>query len=200
MSLLPLFPLDVVLFPGAPLPLHIFEPRYREMIGECIEQKLPFGMVRAGENSLAEIGCSAVILEVLKKYDDGRLDIHTEGRRRFEIVRVNQERAFLRGEVVFFDDEPGAASAKDVQALRELHQRLLSIMGKGAEFESANPSLSFQLAHELPVDLDFKQSLLEMKSEPERIATLLEYYQATIPKVEKALLVRARAGGNGHVH
>src|SRR5258707_14492668 len=166
-SLIPLFPLDVVLFPGAPLPLHIFEPRYREMIGECIEQKLPFGMVRAGENSLAEVGCTAVIIDVLKKYDDGRLDIRTEGRRRFEIVQVNQERSFLRGEVVFFDDEPGAAPAHNVEALMELHTRLLAIMGKGPGFESANPVLSFQLAHELPVDLDFKQSLLEMKSEPE---------------------------------
>jgi Lon protease-like protein len=199
-GLLSLFPLDVVLFPGAPLPLHIFEPRYREMIAECIEQKLPFGMVRAGENSLAEVGCSAIIIEVLKKYDDGRFDIRTEGRRRFEIVQVNQERSFLRGEVVFFDDEPGTAPTDDVKVLMELHQRLLAIMGKGAEFESANPVLSFQLAHELPVDLDFKQSMLEMKSEPERIAMLLEYYQATVPKVEKALLVRARAGGNGHVH
>jgi len=199
-GLLSLFPLDVVLFPGAPLPLHIFEPRYREMIAECIEQKLPFGMVRAGENSLAEVGCTAIIIEVLKKYDDGRFDIRTEGRRRFEIVQVNQERSFLRGEVVFFDDEPGTAPTDDVKVLMELHQRLLAIMGKGAEFESANPVLSFHLAHELPVDLDFKQSLLEMKSEPERIAMLLEYYQATVPKVEKALLVRARAGGNGHVH
>lgn len=200
MSLLPLFPLDVVLFPGAPLPLHIFEPRYREMIGECVEQKLPFGMVRAGENSLAEVGCTAVILDVLKKYDDGRLDIQTEGRRRFEIVQVNQERSFLRGEVVFFDDEPGVAPASEVDALMELHMRLLTIMGKEQQFNRENPILSFQLAHELPVDLDFKQSLLEMKSEPERISMLLEYYQATIPKVEKALLVRARAGGNGHVH
>jgi Lon protease-like protein len=199
-SLLPLFPLDVVLFPGAPLPLHIFEPRYREMIGECIDQNLPFGMVRAGENSLAEVGCAAAIIEVLKKYDDGRLDIRTEGRRRFEIVQVNQERSFLRGEVVFFDDESGAAPAADVDSLMELHMRLLTILGKEREFSRENPILSFQLAHELPVDLDFKQSLLEMKSEPRRIATLLEYYQATIPKVEKALLVRTRAGGNGHVH
>jgi hypothetical protein len=82
----------------------------------------------------------------------------------------------------------------------KLHIRLMAIMGKGQQFNRENPILSFQLAHELPVDLDFKQSLLEMKSEPERIALLLEYYQATIPKVEKALLVRARAGGNGHVH
>ena len=70
--MLALFPLDVVLFPGAPLPLHIFEPRYKEMISECLEQKRPFGMVRAQKDSLAEVGCTAVILNVLKKYEDHR--------------------------------------------------------------------------------------------------------------------------------
>ena len=75
--LLPLFPLPLVLFPGAPLPLHIFEPRYKEMIAECLENKKPFGMVRAKENAVAEVGCSAVILNVMKRYEDGRMDIST---------------------------------------------------------------------------------------------------------------------------
>ena len=86
--MLALFPLEVVLFPGAPLPLHIFEPRYKEMISECLEQKRPFGMVRAQKDSLAEVGCTAVILNVFKKYEDGRLDIATQGKQRFEIVRL----------------------------------------------------------------------------------------------------------------
>jgi Lon protease-like protein len=198
--MLPLFPLEVVLFPGAPLPLHIFEPRYKEMISECLEQKRQFGMVRAGQESLAEVGCTAAIVDVLKKYDDGRYDIQTEGRRRFEIIQLNQERSFLRGEVAFFDDEPGTVPAADVDTLVKLHLRLFGILGQEPQVEREDPTLSFQLAHELPVDLDFKQSLLEMKSEPERVTTLIEYYQATIPKVEKTLRVRAKAGGNGHVH
>ena len=77
-SLMPLFPLDVVLFPGAPLPLHIFEPRYKEMIGECLEQKLLFGVVRAQETNLADIGCTAEILAVTKTYDDGRMSRKTK--------------------------------------------------------------------------------------------------------------------------
>src|ERR1051325_4242523 len=103
MPLLPLFPLEIVLFPGAPLPLHIFEPRYKEMIGECLEQKRPFGMVRLKENSLAAVGCSATILDVVKKYDDGRLDIAAQGRQRFEIESLNHERSFLQGEISYFD-------------------------------------------------------------------------------------------------
>ena len=79
LSLLPLFPLDVVLFSGTPLPLHIFEPRYREMISECLDRKKSFGVVRAKEEGVVEIGCTAEIITVTKKYPDGRLDIVTGG-------------------------------------------------------------------------------------------------------------------------
>ena len=190
----------MVLFPGVPLPLHIFEERYKEMIGECLEHKRPFGMVRALKNALAEVGCAAAIVNVTKRYDDGRLDINAEGRQRFEIMQLNQERSFLQGEVVFFDDEPGKAGASDIDTVIKLHEQLFDILGQEPTIQRDHPLISFQLANDLPVDLDFKQSLLEMKSEPERVTTLIEYYQATIPKVEKTLHARQKAGGNGHVH
>src|SRR6266849_1557487 len=107
-QLLSLFPLDIVLFPGAPLPLHIFEERYKEMIGECLEKKASFGVVRAKENALAEIGCTAEIDQVLKKYDDGRMDILSEGVRRFEIVELNHDRSFVQANVLFFEDSPAS--------------------------------------------------------------------------------------------
>ena len=90
LTLLPIFPLGLVLFPGAPLPLHIFEPRYKEMIGECLEQKKPFGIVRVTEEGVAGIGCTAEIVSVTKKYDDGRMDILARGVDRFEVVEVNR--------------------------------------------------------------------------------------------------------------
>ena len=189
-----------MLFPGAPLPLHIFEPRYKEMIAECVEQKKAFGMVRAKENALSAIGCSAVVLSVTKRYEDGRMDISAEGRQRFEIAQVNQERSFLQGEVTFFDDEPSLVSSAQKKTVVELHEELFAVLGQTIEIEHEIPTLSFHLANELPVDLDFKQALLEMKSEAERIETLTEYYRATIPKVEKTLQARQRASGNGHVH
>jgi len=198
-SLLPLFPLNVVLFPGAPLPLHVFEPRYQELVGECLAQKMPFGMVRAKENALAEVGCTAVILTVTKKYDDGRLDIVTEGGRRFEIEQLNEERSFLRGEVVFFEDEPSQVAKSETDTLIQLHQQLFEVLGQPVEVEKSYASLSFQLAHELPVDLDFKQTILEIKSEAERIETMIDYYRTTIPKVENTLRARDKASGNGHV-
>ena len=199
-SLLPLFPLEIVVFPGAPLPLHIFEPRYKEMIGECLAQDRPFGMVRAKENALSAIGCSARIVTVIRKYEDGRLDIAAEGAQRFEIIQVNQERSFLQAEVAFFEDETSTVSKNATDAVIQLHEQLFAVLGQTVKIEREADFLSFHLAQDLPVDLDFKQTLLEMKSEAERIETLTEYYRATIPKIETSLRVRQRASGNGHVH
>src|ERR1051326_227794 len=170
------------------------------MIGECLQEKRPFGMVRVKENAIASVGCSATILNVIKRYDDGRLDIAAEGVQRFEVETLNQERSFLQGEVNYFNDEPSQVSTGPKQALIELHEQLFSILGQAVEINPDAASISFQLAHELPVDLDFKQALLEMKSEAERVETLTEYYLATIPKVEKGMKARERAGRNGHVH
>lgn len=197
-----LFPLDVVLFPGAPLPLHIFEPRYKEMVNECIEKKTSFGMVRARENAVAEVGCTAAILSVNKEYEDGRLDIVTEGKQRFSIIELNHDRSFLQAEVTWFDDdEPAAIPPSDAATAIELHEQLLDALGQETEEVEPGASLvSFQLAYELPVDLDFKQAILEMKSEAERLETLIEYYRATIPKLEKTLRARDKASGNGHIH
>ena len=198
--LLPLFPLEIVVFPGAPLPLHIFEPRYKEMIGECLSQERPFGMVRAKENALSAVGCSARILTIIKKYEDGRMDIAAEGAQRFEIIQVNQERSFLQAEVTFFDDEPSIVSKSAADTVVQLHEQLFAVMGQSVEVDRDAALLSYRLAQDLPVDLDFKQTLLEMKSEAERVEILTEYYRATIPKIENSLRVRQRASGNGHVH
>ena len=201
MPLIPLFPLEVVLFPEAPLPLHIFEPRYKEMIGECLERKQAFGVVRAEQDDFARIGCTAEILQVSKRYDDGRLDILTVGWQRFEVTTVNSQRDFLQGEVEFFDDdeqEPGSAEQRH-SAVR-LQQELISLAGeKLDEIDSRHEQLSFVLAGGLPLDADFKQALLAMRSEGGRLKTLIAYYEALLPKLRHTLRARSRAGGNGHV-
>ncbi|MBZ5600476.1 MAG: LON peptidase substrate-binding domain-containing protein [Acidobacteriia bacterium] len=199
-SLLPLFPLDLVLFPGTPLPLHIFEPRYREMIGECLAQKRPFGVLRAKDEGVAEIGCTAEIVTVTKKYEDGRMDIVTQGVERFEVMEVNQERAFLQGEVVYLHDEPGRATAEDVARAVKLHNEILALAGaeqqKPSEEEIAQ--LSFHIAGSMPLDLDFKQNLLGMKSEPERLQAVITYFETILPNLRRTVHVRRKAGGNGH--
>jgi Lon protease-like protein len=199
--LLPLFPLNVVLFPGTPLPLHIFEPRYKEMIGECLARRSTFGVVREVEQDLAEIGCTAEIVTVVKEYTDGRLDLVTEGRQRFELLRVNQERSFLQAEVLMIDDEPGTPPQADADRAVRLHSELLAIAGAKQDLSAADPSLlSFHLAGSVPLDLDFKQKLLSLRSEPERLTLFISYLETIVPNLRRAAVAREKAGGNGHVH
>jgi Lon protease-like protein len=199
--LLPLFPLDVVLFPGTPLPLHIFEPRYKEMIGESLANDSPFGIIRGQQHGLSEIGCTAQIVSVSKQYPDGRLDIVTEGRNRFEILQLNQERSFLRGEILLISDEPGKATSEETARAIQLHADILALAGATQDLSAADHSvLSFYLAGSLPLDLDFKQKLLEMRSEKLRIAALIEYLDAILPKIRRATRARTVSGGNGHAH
>ena len=199
-QLIPLFPLELVLLPGAPLPLHIFEPRYKEMIAEVMSQNDQFGLVRLlNNNSIAEVGCTAEVLEVTKKYDDGRMDIVTQGQKRFEIARLDQERTFLRAEVTFFEDDPGAAAKAELDKLVDLHKELVGVSGgESPEVELDDPQLSFQLAGSLPLDLDFKQTLLGMRSEEQRVTAMIEYYNALIPQLKRTIKVREKAKGNGH--
>ena len=197
---IPLFPLDVVLFPGTPLLLHIFEPRYKEMIAECMAQNREFGVVRAVEQRLAEVGCTAEIVTVVKEYPDGRLDLVTEGRQRFELLAVNEERSFLQAEVLIIDDEPGTPSQEDTARAIQLHSELLALAGARQDLAATDPAqLSFYLAASLPLDLDFKQKLLSLRTESERLSLLINYLETLIPNLHRAARAREKAGGNGHV-
>jgi len=207
--LLPLFPLELVLFPSEVLPLHIFEDRYKEMIGGCLEKadlapaEAEFGVVCTEEGKLHTVGCTARITKVLKRYDDGRLDIATRGERRFEILLTNEEKPYLRGAVAFFeDDDPKPASGGDVkhslQLFGEVLRRLrISAEQAGLKGEFAQPS--FQIAATLPLGLDFKQEVLAMRNERERLRRLVELMEKLIPALDLRERARAKASGNGHV-
>ena len=199
-TLLPLFPLDLVLLPGTPLPLHIFEPRYREMISECLDRSQHFGVLRGKEQELAEVGCTAEILTVTKKYEDGRMDIVTEGRARFEVLQLNQERSFLQGEVIYLNDELGTASQEEIAQVLKLHGEIMTLAGAEPERSSEvnEGELSFHLAGSLPLDLDFKQSLLGMTSEAERLRAIISFFENILPSMRRTVHVRRKAGGNGH--
>jgi Lon protease-like protein len=198
-ALLPLFPLDVVLLPGTPLPLHIFEPRYKEMIGECLANNAPFGVVRALKEGVAEIGCTAEIVTVTKEYPDGRMDLVAEGRKRFEVLELNQDRSFLRAEVLMVPDEPAASSEEDKARAIQVHLQILSLAGAVQDLSAADQNaLSFYLAGSLPLDLDFKQKLLGMRSESERIQAVAAYLEGILPNLRRAARARRKAGGNGH--
>jgi len=198
-ALLPLFPLNLVLLPGTPLPLHIFEPRYQEMMGECLANHAPFGVVRALEEGFAEVGCTAEIITVTKEYPDGRMDLIAEGRKRFEVLELNRERSFLQADVLLVPDEPIAASADDKARAIQAHLEILSLAGALQDLAAADQNtLSFYLAGSLPLDLDFTQKLLAMRSESERIQAVAAYLEGILPNLRRAARAREKAGGNGH--
>lgn len=205
MSPLPLFPLDVVLLPGTPLPLHIFEPRYKEMIAECRATNAPFGVVRALERGIAEIGCTAEIVTVTKEYPDGRLDLVTVGRNRFAVLELNRDRSFLQAEVLFISDdsphEPKHSAADAGARAIRLHGEILKLAGAVQDLSAAaQKEMSFYLAGSLPLDLDFKQTLLGMRSESLRLTALADYLETILPGLRRAARAREKSGGNGHAH
>ncbi|MGA2002548.1 MAG: LON peptidase substrate-binding domain-containing protein [Terriglobales bacterium] len=192
MSLLPIFPLDLVLLPGVPLPLHIFEPRYKEMIAECIEQKKQFGIVRAMEEGVAHIGCTAEIVSIAKKYDDGRMDILTRGVERFEVIEVHEERAFLQAEISLVHDDPESSKPEAplvAQAVR-LHAEIAKLAGADLSADKNSANLSYLLAGSLPLDLDFKQNLLATLSESKRLEAVVGYLEAVLPGLRRAAKAR----------
>jgi Lon protease-like protein len=200
---IPIFPLDLVLLPTAPLPLHIFEPRYKEMIGECLEMRTEFGIVRAKDESIEQVGCTAEITELTKKYDDGRMDITVAGRSRFEIDEIVPGRSFTQARVSFLPDEVDTTDAESARRALECHRELLHFMDQELEVDVDDddldiPQLSYRLAGPLPMDLDFKQSLLAMRTEPERILGLIHFYERVLPRLRIVAKVREKAGGNGH--
>jgi len=198
--MLPLFPLQLVLLPRTPLPLHIFEDRYKEMFAEVIRTKSEFGVVQAGEKGIVNTGCSATVEKILTQYPDGRLDVLTLGRRRFEIMVLNDERPFLRGSVQFFDDEDAVPPERDAQ-LRALEGfTKLKELGDQEVFgepKLGDPQLSFQLA-QLVQDLNFKQILLATRSEAERIRQLADYLPEYAVRQKHVSHVKDVAPRNGH--
>ena len=195
-----MFPLQVVLLPDAELPLHIFEDRYKEMIAEVLRDKVEFGVVLANERGIVNTGCTATVERVLREYSDGRLDILTVGRRRFEIERVNEERAFLRGEVDYFDDEDetrpeNESRARAIAGYNEL--RGLTAEAPLAAAEAQDPRLSFRLARPIQ-DLGLRQALLTARSEAERLRQLAEFLPAFLIRQRRIERVKQVAPRNGH--
>jgi len=207
--LLPLFPLEVVLLPEELLPLHIFEERYKTMIGECLQAQntgggqAEFGIVRIKGSELATVGCTAHIVNLIRTYEDGRMDILTAGKRRFELLLTNDERAYLRGAIEFFDDEgPDTPSDEEAGFAIAQFERVMRKLGHASELPIQTPRpyryLSFRLAAALPSDLDVKQQLLSLRDERDRLKRVVQAMEMLSVQVEILQRAQAKAGGNGH--
>jgi ATP-dependent Lon protease len=196
-----LFPLNVVLFPGAELPLHIFEPRYREMVKSCLEEKSEFGMLLSLPKGVARVGCTAQILDVVKRYGDGRMDIRTVGRAPFRVVELFQQNPLLEGQVDYLEDRETAANPRIQRQLIELfeacHTLIFDDYPKNLQ-GSPPEELSYLVAGTLPMELLWKQQILELRSEADRQERLVAYLREWAPHLQKREAMRQRAGGNGH--
>jgi len=201
---IPLFPLNVVLLPGVTLPLHIFEPRYREMVRRCCDAKREFGVLLALPRGIVRVGCTAEVIEVVKRYNDGRMDIITVGRSPFRITELVNAGAYandelLEGDVDFLDDcerRTDAGVEKELLRLYEVcHTLLFDDYPRNLQNE-APEYLSFVVASTLPLDLMCKQQILELRSEGDRQERLVGYLREWAPHLQKQEKSRARAGGS----
>lgn len=198
---IPLFPLNVVLLPGAPLPLHIFEPRYKEMVKVCLNDKSEFGMLLSLPKGVARVGCTAEIVEVAKHYPDGRMDILTMGRAPFRVVELFTENALIEGQVDYLEDREIRHSPQIQHQLIELYEACHTLIfedyPKNLEGAPAQ-ELSYLVASTLPMDLLWKQQILELRSEEDRQERLVGYLREWAPHLQNNKVMRQRAGGNGH--
>jgi ATP-dependent Lon protease len=199
-QLLPLFPLSVVLLPATPLPLNIFEERYKEMMGDVIPARGEFGIVLAKDDGIVNLGCTATVERIFRRYPDGRLDLLAVGHRRFQVVSLDEEKSYLRAVVEYFNAEeasevPVALRRKAIEAyerLREVEKPNVII-----EPKLEGPQLSFQLAQFI-ADLDKRQTVLALRSEIQRLEFLVSILPDYTLQRERMMLAKRLAPLNGH--
>jgi ATP-dependent Lon protease len=203
---IPIFPLQIVVFPGEMVPLRIFEERYKQMFADVRAARergevLQVGIILVeGSEVLAEVGCTVVLEEVLEEHEDGRLNIITLGARRFRIEQVAGDKSYLEAWVEYVDDEEEAIDRVLQTRVIAGYQRLLELVEEesGAEVEGGDAENAFQIAQAVAVDLGGKQRLLEMTTENRRLEMLGEYFERLLPTLEERRAVRLRVHSNGH--
>jgi len=203
---IPLFPLGLVLLPQVPLPLHIFEERYKMMIGECLAEEKEFGIVYYNASDIQSAGCTARILKVIKRYNDGRLDILTQGQKRFTIHEIHDNKSYLEARVTFFDDQ-GHSDKSTWQDLADKGLALLnqftSILESQDEYSVSEEmdfeSISFLIAGCEGFSHEEKQRFLEMTSTGARLEKSVKALENIIARMQITAEIHKIIGGNGNI-
>lgn len=197
---IPLFPLEIVLYPGEIIPLHIFEPKYKSMVRDCLSGGRSFGIVLFEEGNMADVGCLADIHEVLQEYPDGRLDIAVIGRKRFRVAKVIDEKEYMQCKADILGEPTEEIDRANVQRAITQHMKLLELAG-----HKVRPSIyqnvdrvSFLIARNAGLNLAQKQHILERDSENERISFLVGFLEEFIPRVQEMGEMRTKIRSNGH--
>jgi Lon protease-like protein len=195
----PLFPLGLVLLPGELVPLHIFEERYKQMIGECLDSGREFGILWLADDELKEVGCAARITRVLERFDDGRLNILVEGTTPFRMERRIGDLAYPAGDVVLLDDEPDT----DDDALERARNTYADLVEEVTDARPEPETLSGLGAYGMAATVDInpaaKQALLELRSEPARLEQIEGLFAEALRRIKTAAKVAEQASGNGHL-
>jgi Lon protease-like protein len=201
---LPLFPLGLVLLPAEVVPLHIFEERYKLMVGECLERESEFGILWMADGGLREIGCTARVTQLLERMEDGRMNILVQGAEPFRLVRRIEDLPYPAGDVELLDEEEDADDAASEPAAgagaREQYADLVERVTDSRPSEGDLAQLdAYGMAATLDFALDAKQDLLELRSEEQRLQRLGELFASTIERLERAEATAEMAKGNGHM-
>jgi Lon protease-like protein len=195
----PLFPLGLVLIPHELVPLHIFEERYKLMIGECLEQETEFGIVWLSDDGLKEIGCSARVSKVLERFEDGRLNVLVEGTRPFRLVRRIDDLPYPAGDVEPLSD--AVQAPEDAEAIAAARRRYADLVAEVTDERPEDEALAeldaYGMAATLDVALEAKQMLLELRSERERLEQLEALFSEALGRIRHAERAAERAQGNG---
>jgi Lon protease-like protein len=204
--LLPLFPLQLVVFPGSAIPLHIFEERYKEMVGEAEAAGTEFGIVLAKDGGIVNTGCTVLVETVLKRYPDGRFDVLARGQRRFLVKALDQDKEYLRGEVEYYGDDEPESPPQDLRhraiaAFDQMLDALAPLSEEGIERrpDTEHPFLSFQLASEVD-DLDFRNLLQRSRSETDRLRAFIDFAGEYTDRKQYAAKMKRIAPQNGFGH
>ena len=196
-----LFPLELVLLPNERVPLHIFEDRYKDLIGECLADATDFGLILEDDDGLREIGTRTAVIELIDTFDDGRMNVLVEGRGRFRVIELTEGRSFRTAEVELIEDEGELPSDADVERTIAVFRRLVAVAEADEIDEPAagSPVLSFELAARVDFGPELKQELLELRSEGRRLRRLAELLDQAAQALTREREVRQRAAGNGKV-
>jgi Lon protease-like protein len=200
-NFIPIFPLALVVYPGEQVNLHIFEPRYRQLIQECVAQKKPFGIPAVVNNELKELGTLVEVVEVKKVYEDGKMDISTRGIKVFRLLEVIKEvpEKMYSGAIVTYPDDTDDGNHqlmnRVVQAIKELHQ-LLQVK---KDFKKPEEELrSFDVAHHLGLNLQEEFELLGLFREVQRQEYLKRHLGKVMPVLAEMESLKEKIKLNGH--
>jgi Lon protease-like protein len=195
----PLFPLGLVLLPGEQVPLHIFEERYKQMIGECLDAEREFGILWLADDALKDVGCAARITRVLERFDDGRMNIVVQGTTPFRLNRRIGELAYPAGDVELLDDDPATNEDALERARKSYADLVEQVTDTRPEPEALAELDAYGMAATLEIAASAKQALLELRSEPARLEQLEALFDEALKRIRTATRVAEQASGNGHL-